>query len=471
MKLLRLISNTETEADFVAMFQEPITIPPNSKICLQNFSIFLDDTIEVTRDNRGISMTATELTTGIERPYCQALLNIGTYDFQSFLIELERAFNVGLNNPLGEYAQETNMMEISVKLNELNRIVISYALANPTLNLETSLAGVLYDGAGNYTKDGTIDPEAWGFVFGNIGANLTKGQMYMEIINRETEGSLDGMAVGIAPWGDFTAKADENNFQPTDYTVCVWTNGLTGTYWRKTRSGANQDTTVQYEDADKIQFGQGATNDPDADEPFATKFIIQVQRYDSGNIIKLHEETSTFDEKLHFGVSMLNITNQVSDILFVQAQDGGQASPPQAPYRKYKLYFSKGSQNLLGFNSLQSSQITGATGEWVGVNSIYANMIPTSLIIEIPTLPLASYDSEIDFQRRRSILAVLPTVSLDIVNDSISYSAPFPVFIDINNRNTELLNTIRVRVLDTEDNPLQLPEEVPRACSLSVILD
>jgi hypothetical protein len=471
MKLLRLISNTETEADFVAMFQEPITIPPNSKICLQNFSIFLNDSIEVTADNRVITMKSTVLTTGEEIVFSQAFLTIGTYDFQSFITELERAFNVGLNNPLGIFAQIANLMEVSVKIDVANRIVISYALANPTLNDNLTNSGIIYDGAGNYSKDGTLDPTVWAFTYGNQGANLTKGQMLMEVINRADLGSLDGVEVGIAPWADFTEKVDINDFRPADYTVCVWTNAATGTYWRKTRSGANQNTTVAYEDADRIQFGQGATNDTEIDQAFATKFIIQVQRYDTGNIVVLHEETSVFNEKLHFGVSILNDENQVSDIQFVQSQDGGQATPPEAPYEKFKLYFSKGSQNLLGFNSPQSTQITGPSGEWVATNTIYANMIPTSLIIEIPTLPLASYDSEIDFQRRRSILAVLPTISLNIVNDSIAYSAPFPVFIDINNRNTELLNTIRVRVLDTEDNPLQLATEVPRACSLSVILD
>ena len=357
MKLLRLISNQETEADYTCTFQETIRIKPNSKICLQNLSLFLDDIIEVTNENRGISMTATTLTTGEEVEFCQALMNVGVYNFQQFLVELERALNEGLNNPIGYLAQENDYMEITVTLDNTNRVNINYALANPTINGNTTLAGVTYDGDTGYFKDNGIEPEAWAFVFGNVGATLTKGQKFCQVQIDDDLGSLDGVAVGFAPWATFNSKIstvvdgtpDMPNMTPSDYTLCVYTNGLTGTYWKKTRAGNLINTNVDYVAGDYIQFGAGRTNEPGT-SAYSSKLIIQVRRYDEGNIIELHSENTASEEKLNFGVSMNNATNMVFDIEFVESQAGGQATAPVAPYRNYKLYFSSGSEELLGFN-------------------------------------------------------------------------------------------------------------------------
>jgi hypothetical protein len=467
MKLVRLISNKETEADYTCMLQEPITLEPNSKICLQNLSLFLNDIIEITSENRGISLVAKTLTTGEDVVLSQGIMNIGKYEILEFVDEVARALNIGLNNPVGDFPQETNFMEITTKLNSDNQLVITYNLANTTDDDHITLAGLVNDGANNYTKPVGPDPDAYAFMFSNLPATMTNGQLYCETELSADNGALDGCVFGLANWNDFNIASQLTipTMPPASYTLAAYTE--VDTYRIKKRDGTTEDTDVEFQDGDVIQFAQGRVNDP-GNAPFESLLIIQVKRAD-GNIVELYHETSRYNQLYHYGVSLLNATDMVRNVKFVESVAGGQQEAPTAPFNQYRLVMSDQSAELLGFNTRTTGYITGASNSWTALNSIYSNLIPSSIVVEIPTLPLLSYDTEVGYTKRRPLLGVIPSVSLDVNTNSIAYSTPFPVFIDINNKNKELLNTIRVRVLDTENEPLAL--SIEKGATLSVILD
>lgn len=474
MKLLRLISNTETEADFTCMLQEPITLKPETKICLQNLSLFLEDSVKITTDNRAFQLVAQSVTDPNLLPVSDCFMNVGTYEVSDFADEVARAMNIGLFNPVGPIGVGTtdNFMEITTSIED-TKLKISYNLSQLTENNHLNFAGITFDGNVSYVKAGTADPDAWSFTNTDILSNLSNGQLYAQAEISNDDGSMENIAIGLAPYDTFsTARSEvgaDQSMPPQSYTLCVFTKEATASdvYWIKRRGGTETGTGCEIQDGDTIQFSQGRMN-VEGFTTFLPQLIIQVKRAD-GNVIRLYQETSRYNQFYHFGVSMLNDTSIVRDIRFSESVLGKQQTPPEPPIPNYSLIFSDGSALLLGFNSRRTSPITGGTGTWTANNTVYEGLVPNSILVEIPTIPLMSYDTDVGFFKRRPILAVIPSVELNIINESVAYSSPFPVFIDINNKNSELLNTIRVRILDTDNLPLKLGRE--KGASLSVILD
>jgi len=475
MKLLRLISQDETEADFMCMLQEPITLKPESKICLQNISLFLEDSISVNADNRGFELVSQSVIDPTLLPLSQAIMNEGRYELPDFLIEVARALNIGLYNPLGPIGvePEQNFMEITTS-QENSKLKISYNLSQLTANNHLDFAGVSYDGTVSYEKSATADADAWSFTNSNILAILSNGQLYAQAEVSNDNGSMEDIAIGLAPYETFSnaqkATGADKSMPPQSYTLCVFTKPsiTSDVYWIKRRDNTETATGCEIQDGDVIQFGQGRMNVEPGSSVFTPQLIIQVKRAD-GNIVRLYQETSRYNQFYHFGCSLLNDTSLIRDIRFSESSLGKQQSAPEGAIPNYSLVFSQDSSLLLGFNSRRSEEITGGTGSWTANNTLYETIVPSSILVEIPTIPLMSYDTEVGYNKRRPILAVVPSVELNIINESVAYSTPFPVFIDINNKTSELLNTIRVRILDTDNQPLRLGRE--KGASLSVILD
>ena len=475
MKLLRLISQDETEADFMCMLQEPITLKPESKICLQNLSLFLEDSVSVSTENRGFGLVAQALTDPLELPISEGLMNVGRYEIPDFVVEVARALNIGLYNPLGPIGvePEQNFMEITTSVQD-SKLKISYNLSQLTANNHLDFAGVSFDGTVSYEKSATANEDAWAFTNSNILAILSNGQLYAQAEISNDNGSMEEIAIGLAPYETFSnaqkATGADKSMPPQSYTLCVFTKVATESdvYWIKRRDGTETATGCEIQDGDIIQFGQGRMNVEPGSSPFTPQLIIQVKRAD-GNIVRLYQETSKYNQFYHFGCSFHNDTSLIRDIRFSESVLGKQQSAPEGAIADYSLSFSQDSSLLLGFNSRQSEKITGGTGSWTANNTLYETIVPSSILVEIPTIPLMSYDTDAGYNKRRPILAVVPSVELNIINESVAYSTPFPVFIDINNKTSDLLNTIRVRILDTDNQPLRIGRE--KGASLSVILD
>ena len=87
---------------------------------------------------------------------------------------------------------------------------------------------------------------------------------------------------------------------------------------------------------------------------------------------------------------------------------------------------------------------------------------PYSLSVELPQLgSMESYDGKTE--RRAQLVSVIP--SLVKTNQDMSYNAPYPIFVDINNAYDLVLSSLEVRVLDSATN-LPVALENP-ACSLT----
>ena len=91
--------------------------------------------------------------------------------------------------------------------------------------------------------------------------------------------------------------------------------------------------------------------------------------------------------------------------------------------------------------------------------------LANNLTIEIPSLDLYGYDGEV--HRRRNILSILPAD--DAAEVQRFYQAIYPIYIDINNRNEQLLNTIQIRILDEAGIPVNI-KPLPGVI-LTILLD
>lgn len=470
MKLVRLISNTEVETDYYCQFQEPFEIKPESKISLQNFSVILDDTINVRQRSQRVAEIVSKTTqAGEQTTIGKALIQLGDYEVNDFIDELNRAFNAGLRNPLVDPAQTEKFVEFDCTLTNDQQVDIQFNINGIVEDTHIGFAGITSDGGApaTYSKSATHDADAWAFMFSDSDAVLSKGQMFAEI-TFDYQGSDNGWAFGLAQYETIDAENTGgvgDSFPPQKYDVCVYTEG--GFYWIKDRTGGTTNTGIAVNDRDRVQIGQGKTGGDPTDVISETRF--QVLR-DGGQTFILHNENYLANQyNFHLVASILTTNNRLEGIKFVETAKSP-AAIPSTDFDYYAIYFSPDCATLLGFTSNSTSFINDNEGGWTASNALFESIVPPTVVIEIPTLAIASYDSEVSFQRRRSIIAAIPSTALLQDTNAISYSQPYPVFLEIKNKSAQLINSLRVRILDQNDRPLKISSD-GKSASVCVIFD
>jgi hypothetical protein len=130
------------------------------------------------------------------------------------------------------------------------------------------------------------------------------------------------------------------------------------------------------------------------------------------------------------------------------------------------LTMSDNLQASLGYDYNPNS-VRALTGSFTSNNPIANTSTPTSMTVELPNLggQISSYDGLT--QRRRAIVAVIP--SMLQTNGILNYEPSYPVFIDLNNPFPIQLSKLEVRLLSSFDNaPVNLDHP---GCSMTFVLD
>lgn len=490
MKLVRLLSpaNTDTniagqKSDFYVNFQEPFEVKANSKISLQNFSIVLEDQLSVVSTGTGKNNVFTmsqQDTASVDDVTADAVmvatLNADSYEVADFLSEIIRAMNYGLRNPLSNPAidvedDDSQFIEMSASLNTKQQLEIQYTLLNKVKDTHLTLALLESDGGdpASYTRADDADVGAWSFAYTQQNSILSKGQGFAQIQMDSGGAGVSGWAFGLVDYNIASAEdtgQTSSSLEPIQYYHSVFAQG--GKYWTATSDGEiTNNTGVDVIAGDIVQIGQGRNTDIDGTP---SEIIFQVKREDGGDIQTITRITNeSHTQNYNVAFSILNDTITLSGFQFVET--GANSVKPNASNKYFKLSSTNLSANLLGFTTTSTALINKAPiGSWTGDLIIYTSIIPSSIVIEIPTLAIASYDGDENFQRRRSLLGVIPATQLDIQKNSLSYSQPYPVFLDINNKASQLINSLRVRILDTNNNPLVMSTQPKSACVV-VIFD
>ena len=127
---------------------------------------------------------------------------------------------------------------------------------------------------------------------------------------------------------------------------------------------------------------------------------------------------------------------------------------------------SENLQASLGYDYNPNS-VRALTGSFTSNNPIANTSTPTSMTVELPNLggQISSYDGLT--QRRRAIVAVIP--SMLQTNGILTYEPSYPVFIDLNNPFPIQLSKLEVRLLSSFDNaPVNLDHP---GCSMTFVID
>jgi hypothetical protein len=483
MKQLRLISNTETEADFNVLFQEPILLKANTTIGLQNFSLFFDDEmIEVNDGNNSFTMEFTD-TDNAEKLYGSFVLVNGTYNAASFLQQLNFSMNKGLANLSSTYGgiiSSDNFMEISCVYDKVTQnLSITYALeakdTNPTYLTNQY---IVFDGTSNYTKN-AVSAYDWAFAYTDKISCEGQSSMYLRTSN--TLGTTTGIAMGLFNLTALAGVGANDGLAPSLYHFCIFNDD--GTYWKiKNPDGGITTTTIAVTAVDIIEISKGAySSDPMDETAFDTYgYRITVQ---SGMVARQAAQIAyDYGESLHGAFSIRDTTSEIVNYTFTPSPSNvsdkygsgihivkdfrlleknnyyskNVGGDPEPPYNKLFLNLGENSAQLMGFVNPQTNPVTGATGAWDADISIYATVIPSSIIIELPNTHIHSYDGDVYYKRRRNILSIVPSVNLEQENTKITYEPAFPIMIDTLNKYEELLTNVHVRVLDLDNVPLRI---------------
>jgi hypothetical protein len=123
-------------------------------------------------------------------------------------------------------------------------------------------------------------------------------------------------------------------------------------------------------------------------------------------------------------------------------------------------------QTSLGYD-YNPTPVRALTSAFIANNPIASTSTPSSMSVELPNLggQITSYDGL--SQKRRAIVAVIP--SMLQTNGILTYEPPYPIFIDLNNPFPIQLSKLEVRLLSSfDDAPVNLDHP---GCSMTFVLD
>lgn len=138
-----------------------------------------------------------------------------------------------------------------------------------------------------------------------------------------------------------------------------------------------------------------------------------------------------------------------------------QSSLSDATPSTVNLSFFGGNDDLmyqiLGFNSV-AYEITGVSGTFQGERKTTDNTLPDGFYITIDNMRLNSYDyNEAQTSgRRKNILANITNFDFSDTYNIIKYETDYPIYIDIDNKEPFLLNTITISIYNQSNELLRL---------------
>ncbi len=440
MKLVRVLSKeNQATASFSNLFTDQITIPPYSQVALINASLSLT-TITVNVNSGNNTFTFKNSDRGTQYT---AALRLGDYSSTAFLTELNRAINSQI--PFTNQGNRNYQWTATTAGNN----VLSLAWANSksdSLQQTEFNDGVSVNTSFNTVNSGIVGVEALGaegrsFWYANSDIPFTfgSGQLSAKI---NCIGGFGLMKASNLP----TDTMDDTHvvfgiFCNANETYDVVINGV-----RTTTSETSTSTLIP-----AIQLSEGKVSFIE-DTATGTLLVDDVNfTYDGVTLLPFAQVQGKYAS----GLSILNMKwNRDPSVSL--GNIGSQTSKPS-------LTFTSGSRVLLGFTTdsvTLPSPVSSFT--FVGNNAIIDSTPPVSLSVELPQLgSMESYDGKTE--RRAQLVSVIP--SLVKTNQDMSYNAPYPIFVDINNAYDIVLSSLEVRVLDSATNsPVAL--ENP-ACSLT----
>ena len=441
------MSNEDTTlSDYDNFFQESIYVKPNSKIGLLSLSMVLnDENINVDSTNN----TFTFQTKG-SADARTVTLTAGSYNKETLLTELERALSACLTtgdttalSDIG-YAIDTRISAsqdiIDIHVKKGTQVTTPM---NTNINCNKSAAD-------KFSKtSGAAD--TWN-AFGVSDLPNTNGcGVASATLTYSAAGVGKKAFYGLLKSGYDTANV---TLDPTssDVFVAILATG-------------NQNYTI---------IDNGVVKEAQTLVASATDDVLSVETKDGKvylyvdtlpNPTLLYSKTMDYTNAYDICISFKDTAFSLGNLEYYPSPF--EYNPDPAPQAS-QMTLDFGNETTASFYGFKLTRISkvGIDVKFEGQESLDDLHIPSSIIVELPELPLQSYDGKANKRRRRNIIAVIP--SLEEQNGyNMIYRNDNPIMVDLHNEQEGLLNRIRVRVMDFDDKLLKVRERVAMTFLLS----
>ena len=495
VKLLRLVSNNETKADFSNFFNEAIEIKPDGKIALDSLKIECDNRIIVNDGNNTF-----QFSTSTKNPVYTCTLTNGEYTAQEFVAMLSARLARSMTytfyprNP----NLEQNYTEYKPILTDEGKLNIQWVTNLPDTGhlcnwyrgfitagyITETLQPIqdLYYLGDSYRRTNTV----WlgqGAPYIYTQKPLVNGPAeFIFTIDYKTTGdpdnTFDGVAMALRVSNEpFTNNIDYVN-SPFSIVSGFDVDGVTGllsvqvdgvAYGSATISPAImglddvqislrmtlQDGRVRFfysifiAPYAWIEITRSNANIAFPTYTSATNYLGYIFLEEAGNQVYNISYTSTPYANLNTsGYSIVSLNSEIQDLeLNHRYNEFGQ---PSQVATIHTLVLPEGARKLMGFFLAQYTQNSIAS-------QFIADVIPDSnfytgpILVELPTEFVDSFDGKQN--RRRNIIKYIPSDKTQ-TQTTRNYSSLYPTYIDIGNKEKRVLNYFQIRLLDEDYKPL-----------------
>lgn len=468
-RLIKLSSAQEVVADFQSFFNEDIVLPPNSKVALLNLSLTIDqNAFEINTSNNTFQVqNKGQQGSGGTGGLFNCTLTPGTYNKNSLITEITRAINSLFSINSGS-TNGLDRPEWKPYLNPNNKLTISFsATTEDNNNAINFVLGKFAWSTGNTLSKTVAGTDAtWECCFASTIFNNGVGLLQCTLPNTN-----NGVCVGFIN----DAKIGGPTFTPADYFLSIYT--AAGVY-QIMYNGAIVQTPIA-----------PIANDIISIQKQSGQYVIYRTAAAGGGAVEINRFPAVYDQLLHGAISMFNKNNQVTNVSYTPSPFQKVTSQgvsiinvaddlPTENYISFdnvggiargssihRLVLPYASAQLLGFATVDNTTVAVADGQFDGVNVLNFGKLSETITVEMPSLNLEGYDS--DVHRRRSILYVLPAGAEP--DEQRDYNATYPIYIEMNNKFPQSLNTIHVRILDEAGLPVKVDSGI--GVVLTILID
>lgn len=466
MKLLRLTTN-DNNAVFNNTINEDIKIEPGSRIALKNFTckinpskFFIDST------NNKIRFSADGATKIKEFRLTPGTLDINTYP--QYLIELQD----GLNSRL-EYVDNSGVLQrdrgmqsrvdvidekVEIELRKGQEERANDSGKYHTFNVANTAAYLLNRISGR----GDLGSFSWW----ELPIAKGSGRFGMRLANLSAAGGTEGVYIGLVRQ---LPTSSTTTFNLNDMVIGIYAERAGADY----KLVINGVETTSSGDTVNIIGNNNTNNDFLEIQISEGKLFSVIKQFDGSNFkeIPLNPGLAYNNRDDLFPVVVFKGNNttdrcRIGDPRIIvdpfkfpvlNSPDPGSLGstiPSYTPTSPTQVFFEFDDSELARFLGFQNNRQPGTGFSSTDVNRPFLfkstnqfapSDLSESYLIELLNIKINSFDALIN-QRSNTLCTVVSDIS-NISNNLISYEAPFPVFIDVNNETTINLRNIRARIL------------------------
>jgi hypothetical protein len=488
IKYVRVANTNETQSDFINYIAEPITVGANAKISLDSLSILIDQSKVIVDSQLDGSFSVVN---GPTQLIATATIESGNYTASSFIKELTKSINTTTQDDIDNHIR-TEWQPIFTKDGKLS---IQY------LTCEDEIGESIITNKSIFIKEDD-DYDYYGGNGGLGGITVSTTPIFINAFGI-CEFPLikpDGTYPNQFACGFINRIPIDTDaiLQPEDYYFCVYANAGQSDFLQVYFNGSKVTTGVNevlltslnkspypgiiraYNREGKLGFELADNIFPDLiyEMPYTfqenlhcafsqypminpTRLVVQ---YTNGDNISMKFTPSPYQNITNTGVSL--ITKNEDKIGLDNYMQFGAVGAQPLIATIHSITLPPYTKLLLGFQQ-SYYEVTAIGGSFDAEDIFNTFTLDTDLIVELPSLMLHTYDGTTT--RRRNIIRVIPAENVALVSGRRRYIAPYPLYISLQNKGEQILNSLQIRVLNSDTN-LPLPILGERSCSLTLAI-